>query len=145
MQARAEFYLVTNILPAQDQFYQWLMQVGNALREEKGTLPTKLVQTTWNVEGEKTRCASSDASRHREVKRCMGKGVILLQEMRSDVVDHASWGQAFPNANLIATEGRVQMCSTMAPKAARVGGYCLGDFSLWQPPLGSCPSSTYRS
>ena len=58
----------------------WMEQVleGQIIKQQQ-TLPVRLVQTTWNVEGAKQLCVNNLSTRHNEAERCMKKGPLLLQ------------------------------------------------------------------
>ena len=58
--------------------YNWLRQVFTFQElKQQQVLPTKMVQTTWNIEGEKHVCDNNLAERHQEIRRCMLKGPTL--------------------------------------------------------------------
>ena len=66
-------------------------------------MPRTLTQTTWNIEGEKAVCYSPQANRHKEIKQCIRKGVVLLQEIRANPQELARWSQTYPNSKIVAT------------------------------------------
>ena len=85
----------------------WLEQVLTCqeVKQQQNT-PTRLTQTSWNVEGAKQLCINKLSSRHREADKCMEKGPLLLQELRASKEEIQAWAHTFPNCKLIGTEAR---------------------------------------
>ena len=93
----------------------WMEQVLECqIIKQQQTLPVRLVQTTWNVEGAKQLCVNNLSTRHNEAERCMKKGPLLLQELRATHQDLQAWSKTFPNCRLIGTEARVRSESARA-------------------------------
>ena len=113
---------------AQQICSDWICKVKQSIELKHQTMiPVKLCQTTWNIEGEKQVCYTDCATRHREVKMCIKKGPLLLQEIRASDTELNQWQRTFPNTKLIATEGRsrVEQASPSRP-----GGFPPGRFSF---------------